>query len=161
MFIVNSSDVIPNPVQNLKVSQDTPLDQFCVLVSTAEIEELNSYLTEITYDPAEIKNKIQKVLLLCVAALRFIILSFEEDDKLGDDLLKSCENLCKNLYIFYKDINILLIHKELHKAWRNYLKWKGLSFRIFDDKNALKRVESSRDRILIELRLIDARIKSL
>ena len=130
-----------------------------MLVCTQEIEELTAYVKEITYDPAIIKGRIQKIMLLHIAALRFIILAFENEDEFGYALLENCEKMSKTLYLFYKDVNILLISREMKHIWKNYMKLEDLAPRVPEEST--RKVDSSKDRILSRLRAVELRIKSL
>jgi hypothetical protein len=155
-IIVNSST--QNPIQKLKAAQDAPLEQFCILVSTEEIEELSEYVKEVTYDPGAIRDRIKKLLLLYIAAIRYIILSFEPED-VPEGLLEHCDALAKTLYIFYKDINIILITKEIKACWKTYNKLNAMALKVSEKSN--RRVDQNRDRLLIDLKQLSNRVKSL
>ena len=159
MFITHNAESKLGPIQKLKAAQDTPLEQFSILVCTQEIVDLTAYVKEITYDPAMIRGKIQKIMLLHLAAIRFIILAFENEDEYGEDLLESCEKMSKTLYLFYKDVNILLISRELKHIWKIYMKLEDLAPRVPEEST--RKVDSSKDRILSRLRALEVRVKAL
>jgi hypothetical protein len=159
MFITHNAESKLGPIQKLKAAQDTPLEQFSILVSAGEIEELTTYTKEIIYDPAKIRGQIKKLLLLHVAAIRFIILAFEDEDYLGEELVINCEKLAKTLYLFYKDINILLISREMAFLWKHYMKLADLIPRVPEESS--RKVDSSRDRLLSRLQIIEVRVKAL
>lgn len=160
MIYITMSNNKNSPVQKLKANQDTPIEQFCIVVSETEIEELIDYVDDVAYDPSATYSKIKKVLLLYVAAVRFMILSFETDETLyNSELINKYENLAKSLYMFYKDLNIILITKEISSAWKAYVKLADMGLRAHE--NSQRKISSSRDRILLSLKQTSDRIKSL
>jgi hypothetical protein len=162
MFHIINTSSKASPVQNLRANQDIPEDQFSVVVSTEEIEELVEYIQEVTYDPAEINNKIKKILLLYIAAVRFIVLDFDTDSNtLVEDLnlLEHYEKLSKSLYVFYNDLNIILITKEISNACKAHVKLATMIGRLPETSN--RKLASSRDRILFGLNQLSSRVKML
>ena len=151
---------LKSPVQKLRLAQDAPIEQFCVLTSVEEIDELREYVKEIAYDPTSIKDRIKKLLLLYVAAVRFMVLSFDNDEYPKDiGLLVHCDNLAKTLYTIYKEVDIILITREIEASWKCYLKLIEMSGKLSD--SSFRKLEAKRDRILFRLSQICHRIKTL
>ena len=148
-----------NPIKILRDSQNVPLEHFSVLVSLNEIDELKEYVKEVVHDPSIIRNKSKKLLLLYIAAIRFLVLSLEELNEEDITLLDDCDNLAKTLYIFYSDIKVMLIAKEIKNQWKSYLKLRRQAKLI--PEYSMRKIESGCDRILFSLAQLNTRIKTI
>lgn len=162
MFNISHPNSQLNPIQKLRIGQDTPEEQFLVIVSEEEIEELVEYVKEVTYDLEKVYSKIKKVLLLYLASVRFIILSFDnDDDNLPEklELLENFEHLCKNLYLVYNNANVILLSREISTAYKTYSKLSKMENRL--PSGSQRKLISCKDRLITGLNSISVRVKSL
>jgi hypothetical protein len=151
--------VASTPVQKLRAGMDTPAEEFCVVISEEEIDEFKTYVKEITLDPQIACIKVKKLLLLYVATIQFIIMSFDTNKYLDSDLVDACDTLAKTLYIFYKDINTILYARQIESIWKTYVKLCKTAGKV--PTSSTYKVEASRERLLNELRLVSKRIMGI
>ncbi|MCI4435959.1 MAG: hypothetical protein JHC33_04010 [Ignisphaera sp.] len=155
---MTNTETITSPVHKLREGLNRPIEEFCVVISSDEVKELQQFTEEISYDPERIKGRIKEIMLLHIAAIKYVVLSFhEEEDYLGIELLEHCDRISKTLYMFYKDINILLISKELRLIWRNYLKLQDMRGKVAD--TSVHRLEAGQDKMLRSLNALSSRVK--
>ena len=160
MFNIITSDSKNSPIQRLKAAQDTPIEQFSVVVSAKEIEELNDYIKEVVFDPGMVKMQIKKLLVMYVAAVRFVILSFDPcDNECSPELLENCDSIGKTLYTFYNDLNVILTVREVGSVWKAYKKLCFLESHVAPTSH--RKLDLSRDRLLYRLERVGHSIKSV
>src|ERR1035437_9097204 len=98
-----------------------------VFTTENDILDFKKYIKELIEEPQQICNKTQKVLLLYIASIQFVVLSFDVNQYLDEDLIISCNILAKKLYSFYKDINTLLYTKKIEHLWKEYVKINNIA----------------------------------
>lgn len=152
-----------SPVQNLKLLHEdvayVPASRFCYVLSNRDIEELKAYVKDITFDPGRARHQVQQLLLLYIASITFIVMSFDENDYLDEDLITSCDNLAKSLYSFYKDVNTLLWTKQIEIHCKSYNKLQEVAKKVPSKSSKIEIM--SRNKILYELRKISNRISGI
>jgi len=146
-----------NRIQALKNNDNANLEEFCVILSSDEIQEFKEYVKELIFNPAEVGTKTQKILLFYAAAVQFVILSFDPDQYLDEELVKSCDALAKTLYTFYNDINTILYTKQIKHCWKTYLKLNEIAEKV--PTSSTHKVSTSRDRLLKDLNFVGKKIK--
>jgi hypothetical protein len=130
-----------------------------VFTTENDILDFKKYIKELIEEPQQICNKTQKVLLLYIASIQFVVLSFDVNQYLDEDLIISCNVLAKKLYSFYKDINTLLYTKKIEHLWKEYVKINNIAGEV--STKASHRISMSRDKILADLHYISVRIKTI
>lgn len=135
------------------------MEEFCIVVSDEEIEEFKTYVEEITLDPQAACVRVRKLLLLYIATIQFIVMSFDMDKYLDYELVEACDKLAKTLYLFYKDVNTLLYTKQIESIWKTYIKLCRTASKV--PTSSAHKVEASRERILSDLRHVSKRIKGI
>ena len=145
------------PVQKLKSEKDSHLDEFCIILTIKDLEELNLYVKELIYNPQVAGTQIQKLLLLYVAAVKFVVLSFDDQLHLNNELVKNCNDLAKTLFMFYKDLNTILYAKQVEQLWKIYTKLTETAKKI--PSSSASKVRADRNRVLIELHYLGERVK--
>ena len=146
-----------NPIQKLKSNDPSTLEEFCVIMDEKEIQEFKDYIKGLVFNPAEVGTRAQKILLLYAAAVQFVILSFDPDLYLDEDLIKSCDDLAKTLYAFYNDINTILYTKQIKHCWKTYLKLNDIAGKV--PISSAHKVDTGRERLLKDLHIVGKRIK--
>lgn len=147
------------PIQKLRADYDAPEDEFCVIVSDSEIDEFKEYIKELIYDPQVACVKVKRLLLLYVAIVNYIVISFDVHRYMDIEMIKSCDELAKVLYTFYKDVNTMLYTKKIESLWKAYIKLCEAAKKVPESSN--HKIESSRDRILADLESVMRRIKGI
>jgi hypothetical protein len=160
--VLNTNGLL-SPVQNLKLLHSgiahIPISRFCYVLSNKDIDELKTYVKEITFDPGKAKYQVQHLLLLYIASITYIVMSFDENDYLDDDLIISCDNLAKALYSFYKDVNTLLWTRQIEIQCKSYNKLQQVAKKVPSKTSKIETM--SRNKILYELRKISNRISGI
>ena len=146
-------------IQNIKLRQphETDAGEFYILTSETEILEFKDYIHSIIYDPSVIHTKVKNLLLMYIACIQFVVLSFESHQYLDDDLVSSCDSLAKTVYIFYNDLSTLLYTKRIEFLWKTYVKLCNTAKHI--PTSSSYKVTASRGRILKELNTVSKRIR--
>jgi len=147
-----------SPVQKLKADFDAPLDEYCILISKEEVDEVKGYIQELLQDPEVAFLKATKLMLLYSAAVTYIIRSFDPDERLDPELLDTCDNLAMLLYKSYKDIHSILWIRKIDALWEQYKKLRTISQQLPETSH--RKVLSSKERLLYELEGLRRRIKS-
>jgi hypothetical protein len=146
-------------IQKLRAGIDTPVEEFCIVISEEEIEEFKAYVKEVMLDPQVACIKIKKLLLLYVAAIQFIVMSFDMNSYLDSELVEACDMLARTLYIFYKDINTMLYAKKIESIWKTYVKLCETAKNV--PTNSEYKIKASRERILSDLKVVSNRIQGI
>lgn len=147
------------PVQKLKSEKSSHLDEFCVILTIKDLEDLNIYVKELIYNPQIAGMHIQKLLLLYVAAVKFVVLSFDDHLYLDGELVKNCNDLAKTLFMFYKDLNTILYAKQIEQLWKIYARLTETAKKI--PVTSASKVRADRNRVLIELHYLGERLKGV
>jgi hypothetical protein len=146
-------------IQKLRAGIDIPEEEFCIVTSEEEIKEFKDYVKEIMLDPQIACIKIKRLLLLYVAAVQFIVMSFDMNSYLDSELVEACDMLAKTLYTFYKDINTLLYTKRIESIWKTYVKLCDTAKKV--PTNSEYKIKASRERILSDLKVVSNRIQGI
>jgi hypothetical protein len=148
-----------SPVQKLRQNLDAPVEEFCVILDGETIKELADYAEELSETPEEATCKITKILLLYIASIQYIVLSFDDNDYLDQKLIENVDALAKVLYFTYRDICTILITKQIEYLWKTYLKLNETAKKV--PTSSTHKIEVTRDRILLDLRVISKRVKGI
>ena len=92
-----------------------------------------------------------------MAAIQFVVLSFDEEQYLTEDLVKNCNALAKSLFVFYHDLNTILYTKQIEHLWKLYIKLTETVKRI--PLSSSGKTRANRARVLLELHRVGSRIK--
>ena len=99
----------------------------------------------------------KKILLLYVSVVQFVIMSFDPDQYLDEDLVAACDALAKTLYTFYNDINTILYTKQIKHCWKTYSRLNDIALSV--PKCSEHKVVASRHKLLHELSQVSRKIK--
>lgn len=146
------------PTQKLKALDYPLLEDEVVFVSKDELEEFKAYIKELISMPDIAYPKAQKILVLYIEAIQYIIKSFDTAPKLDEDLVSYCDKLSKTLYMLYRDANVMLYCRKIEYLWKAYIKICKLSERVPD--KSIVRAVSNRDRISKDLWQLSKQIRT-
>ena len=155
---MSDEEIKPRHIQDL-ITNDFSLDELSIMTSIEEVEELKDFVRQVAYDPLAVKDKVKKLLLLYAAAVKFMIQALDHSDYPEDiGLIVHCDNLAKTLYTLYKDLNVILLVREIESIWKKYLKLKALGKKL-SSYSSTKNVQPNKERILLKLDHVCERIK--
>ncbi len=151
--------IISNILNSLIVTVKENKDITYIVTDSTFIDQFKQYVKTLVdsrnLEEAEIYSRY--ILLLYIAILQFVVISFDPFQFLDAELVKYCDILAKELYKNYKDINMLLYTKQIGYWWKTYLKLSEIARKI--PVSSQHKVTASRDTILFALKDVSSRIK--
>lgn len=147
-------------VYKLKNNVNSSLDEYCVITGVNDMIELKSYIKEIVEDPTELGSlQAQKILLMYIAVIQFVIISFDPDQYLDRELVNGCDELARKLYQLYKDMNTLLYIRQIEHLWKTYVKLCIIAKKVPSESS--HKITRSRNRLLHDIRIVHNRVKCI